>query len=138
MSKNLSDSEVTTLLRSLPTGQCWSGRMYLGSMFILDFGERILMPRLRSSPVSCGASILSVRNCCGFRPMPAADSGHAGPAFRLMPAGEGDEATALANVREGLSFARLSALGDVALFPRELVDLGHVREGLRPGCGISE
>jgi|SRR5882724_4225 len=37
--------------------------MYLGSMFVLDFGERILMPRPRGSPISCGASTLSVRNC---------------------------------------------------------------------------
>ena len=63
MPKDLSDHEVSALLKSVPTGPCWSGRMYLGSMFVLDFGERLLMPRSRGSPVVCGASTLSVRNC---------------------------------------------------------------------------
>lgn len=63
MAQELTDGDISTLLRSMPTGPCWSGHLYLGSMFVLDFGDRLLFPRSKGFPVLCGTSTLSVRNC---------------------------------------------------------------------------
>lgn len=57
----LSQAEVTRLLETYPLGVCWNASHYLGSMIVLDFGDRLLVNRTRGS-VLVGAASISVRD----------------------------------------------------------------------------
>jgi hypothetical protein len=58
----ISPRELNILLVSHPSGPCWSGNFYLGSMFVLDFGDRLLVHRPRG-PVYQGTTSLGIRDC---------------------------------------------------------------------------
>lgn len=57
----LSQAEVNELLGTYPLGACWNASHYLGSMFVLDFGDRLLVNRARGS-VFVGTASISVRD----------------------------------------------------------------------------
>ena len=52
---------LAQVLNQLPSGKCWGGNLYLGSMILFDFGERLLLTRPRGS-VYVGSTSLSIRN----------------------------------------------------------------------------
>jgi hypothetical protein len=52
---------LAQVLNELPSGKCWGGNLYLGSMIVFDFGERLQLTRSRSS-VYVGSTSLSIRN----------------------------------------------------------------------------
>ena len=58
----LSPRELNQLLLSYPSGPCWSGNLYLGSMFVLDFGGRLLVNRPRGA-VYQGTTSIGIRDC---------------------------------------------------------------------------
>jgi hypothetical protein len=58
----LSPGDLNQLLVSHSSGPCWAGNLYLGSMFVLDFGDRLLVNRPRG-PVYQGTTSLGIRDC---------------------------------------------------------------------------
>jgi hypothetical protein len=53
--------ELALLLEQHPSGPCWGGKLYLGSMMLLDFGSRLLVARPHGS-VYVGGTSLSLRS----------------------------------------------------------------------------
>jgi len=54
--------DVNSLISRLPLTKCWAGSFYLGSMFVLDFGGRLVLNRKSRGPVEVGESSISIRN----------------------------------------------------------------------------
>ena len=53
---------VNALVSQMPLADCWAGSIYLGSMFVLDFGGRLVVQRKSRGPVEVGETSLSIRD----------------------------------------------------------------------------